>query len=306
MSEARQLPIFQGGGRAAFFGSSDLHVMLCDGRGGLLPTCSGGSGFVPLLLTLLTSAIGAWALTLLPPRRAKTVYLALGALVVAGLVLALFAWAVLFKAHLPSRYRIVSVDLAIAIGVASIVAVVAVWLAQRVLLGLAVDRPAERQLEHDPAPAISDHLRATAKDALVAGLPDYIGSVPAFAARSVWVAPELTVPYKADYLSLMEARAETLMQLLQGPLDDRWREVLDRSGIDYMVIEVERTKASTGPRALGRWPGTFVAARTFLQDGNEMPPTVFDAYPQATETCRKADGGNLALIDLRCFAAAVP
>jgi hypothetical protein len=271
---------------------------------------------VPLMLTLLVLAIGGRALAMLPPARTKAVHLALGALVVAGLALALFAWAVLFKAHLPSRYRIVSVDLALAIGTAATVAVVAGWLAQRVwkqipltligliLLGLAVDRPAERQLRNDPAPAISDYLRAAAKDALVAGLPEYINSIPAFAARSVWVAPELTVPYKADYLAAMEARAETLMRLLEGPLDDQWREALDRSGIDYMVIDAERTKARTGERAVGRWPGTFVAAKGFLRNGDEMPPTVFDAYPQAAKTCRAAEGGNLVLIDLQCFAVA--
>ncbi|MHC0055650.1 hypothetical protein [Actibacterium sp. D379-3] len=317
LTEAREMPIFGPGGRTMFFSGDDLAVILCNRRGGLLPFCIKDAGAITLALTVAGLVVGWLALRRLAPQSDATASRgrqALVALVAVGIVLALLAWTVAFKAHLPSRYRIVSLDIVWNMGAGAIVAVLATlatrylgrWLPAvppaLILLTGTVDRPSERQLILDETPAISAFLRSTPKDTLTAGLPESGASIPAFATRSIWVTPELTVPYKMGYYRLMEQRAETLFRLLGGPVDETWQVLLTESGIDYMLVYRGPAMSKRALEMRLAWLGTFPVARVFFGGGASIRETVFDMELAATSECTVIAEAGIALVGMACFA----
>jgi hypothetical protein len=143
----------------------------------------------------------------------------------------------------------------------------------------------------DRLPEISAAIRKQPTDSTIAAFAEYGDDVPAFTGRPVFVALELSVPYKRDYYTLISERVALQDRLFWGPVDAEWRAVLDSTGIDYFLdgpeTEAGWNRMQRSFETLGDWPGS----------------TVFTAHPAAAATCRVASSEGLDLFDAACFAA---
>ncbi|MCE8420942.1 hypothetical protein LZ190_20025 [Rhodovulum sulfidophilum] len=304
LAEARDIPIFGPGGRTSFFRDSWVDMLLCSSqRSGLLPTCAGGPGWPPLVLTAAVFIMGA----LLLRRRdvPRDVGTALISLVLSGLVLTALAYVFAFKGHLPGRYSRLSLEQVYAFSWVFAVTSGIVWAARRTGLaerrlfaGLVVlllaaalvgTRPSAEFIR-DPAPLISAALRSQPPETVVAGFSRYVDSAPALTGRKVFVSLELTVPYKKPYYYRIEQKMADMGALYRGPVSSGWRALLDRSGIDFFILDSE---ASARAR---QWYVSFPV----LKGSREQ--SVFVSNPDAVRSCTFEAQGSLKMISASCFA----
>jgi hypothetical protein len=299
LAEARALPIFQETGRTPYFVGNTLFRMSCGFRAGVLPVCGPWFWWAGYIVTLGIIAIGLHLL----PRQPHKPWRMLVGLCVAGAVLFILASAFAFKGHLPARYSQASIHLvfsfcliaAIAIGVTAGVRRVGlrgIWAPAGLLVLLILlefdDLREVRSMIRDPYPEISRTLRTLPTDTLVAGTARYTNNVPSFAARSVYAALELSVPYKRDYYRAMEMRAAVLA-VLYGTTDvENWLAAHAGTGIDIYLVEDKGLQHHA-------WSQSFPSA--------PVPgiPTIFTSEAAATEVCIVAKQNELAMVDAECF-----
>lgn len=328
LAEASRHPIFAEGGRAAFFRDSLAAQLLCEGRGGLLPIgCLGGDGALGAVLALLAvvaTLIGGLAahralFDLADARtgaagRLEPVYRLLAALLLAGLLLFVAAYMVAFRAHLPARYAYLSLGLVHALAVASLAVILLegaarllfggrrLWLRQWAGLATALvaavlifAKAADRlNLVRDSEPEISAFLRAAPADAKVAGFSRALDNVPAFSSRSVYVAFELLIPYKKEYLARMEARLLALADAYARSTPEAVEVFLADSAVTHVLL-------ARRPRTeIAHWLASYPVLAPLSESGR------FEALRQRLRPCLAIAGRQYDLYESGCLAAPKP
>lgn len=312
LEEARALPIFGPDGRTKFFLESWTAQTLCGERGGALLLCQ-RYGFLgwPLALALTVGLPVAAALACraaFGADRARGFAKILIALGLAGLCLFAAAYAVAFRAHLPARYAVFSLGPALGLSLAMLAACAmrgALHLAPARLAGAArwsVFALALAAVAHlgaaklarpvwDAHPEISEFLRQTPKDAVVAGLPGYLDNVPAFANRSAFVALELLVPYKKTYYAQMAERLALVADVHRAAASPASVAQLRAQGVTHLILD----RAG----AVGEWPASFPAVADLRGD-----TTFLDSIGDLAR-CAPAADAALVVADLACLDAAL-
>ena len=302
LEEAAALKIFHPGGRSEFFQSSWMETAVCSRRGGYFRTCLGLGPWGILALFALLGTLALWVIRRIGKPEPRVLRL-LGGLLAAGTLLFLLAYAVAFKAHLPSRYARMALILLVPVALAMLCQLPDVWGRGWAIrlgrMGTAAGLAAiliyvlvgwRGHYIGDSHREISAAIRAMPRQSVIAGLCGYADSIPTFAARPVYVSRELSVPYKTDYYALVSARMATQARLYAGPVDGAWLEALKTSGIDAFLVTPNDAECWS---RLGRsfesvptWPGA----------------SVFDTRAEATGACLMQASGPLRLIDAGCFA----
>ncbi len=311
LEEARSLPIFQAQGRTSFFLESQFDFWVCGHRSGVLRNCFAlGSGPALAIYAFALIAGGVLIGRSSASHRAKS---ALLALFIGGGILFFVAHLIAFNAHLPSRYTIASLAVLFPLTLGAVTTALAVAkqravrrFGQAACLFLIIvfagfvlltDR---RPYLQDDYPEVTNTLRDLPTDTRVAGFHWMTDSVPAYAARSVYVSWELTVPYKRDYLAEMEARAGALDRLYRGPVDAEWHRLLDDSGIDVFLASPSDAQ--------------FWARMDMSFEQVTAPPrrTVFETHLRVAVPCMIASANGVFstrdavfAIDAACFAEAM-
>jgi hypothetical protein len=144
------------------------------------------------------------------------------------------------------------------------------------------------------APNIQTYLLSTPKDTLVAGVVLEIDNVPAFGSRSVLGSMELLVPYKKTYYAEAAHRMSTVALALYAPSAGGFAALVDRYGVDYILVERVQSTEPAQLAALARnFPQVEPAAR-FVEGGGEP------FFRARLDRCTRASGGNLVLADASC------
>ncbi|NDR56042.1 hypothetical protein [Aliiruegeria sabulilitoris] len=302
LAEARQMRIFGPSGRTQFFDGSGAYTAICSRRGGYLKECPD----LPPVLALLIQ-MGGLTVALMILRKAVAdarSFRLLPGLWAGATILFLLAYAVAFKAHLPTRYSGTGLSLLLPVGIAAVAGfLISHWrqtvrwiglgLCWMILLGFAQQTLGVWTGDYfrDRNAELSAEIRALPKDSIIAGFTRYADFVPAYTGRAVYVSSELTVPYKKPYFELASDRVAVQGRLFSGPVDAVWHESLAQSGIDYF-LEGSGTRSSWKRMALSfeslaSWPGR----------------TVFTQNPSVAAACRVAGVSEIDLIDAACFAA---
>lgn len=328
---ARAMPEFWPGGRANFFVENDFWQFWIDSnRSGLLPRTEQ----LPVLLyaALLLPLLLRWP-ELFPLNKQVTGQVHLF-WQLAGVSCGWFfiAHAVLFKLHLPSRYAQHSfrMVLVLAAGVALTLIVNAVleqarWrygdskplrslplpiaLGLTTLLGVALigqtsfveDFPQPRYKDGQ-APALYAFLAQQPKNSLIASLSEEADFLPTFAARSVLVAREHSLPYHRGYYHQVRQRVMDLIQAQYSPDIDVVRDLIWRYGIDYWLLE----KQSFTPEyvAENSWLTQFQPAASAATMGMQVgdAPILF----HLVEKCSVLQTEKLVLLQTDCILETKP
>jgi hypothetical protein len=241
-AQARHMPEFLRGGRAAFFEGSPLTFWLFAVRSDLLPNFFYASGMfiaasIPMIAGLFLPALRAAPTWFPMAARVSPAAGILSRTSLAGRALFAGAHALLFRLHLPSRYTMFSLRVALAVagGVACAIALDAVG--RRLLRE---DRPVRRGLVaaavlgvagfvlapilRDPAghylegryPEVYRFLAAQSENARIASLSREVDNIPAFSGRSVLVGRLAAVPYQLGYYRPLRRKAIDLLAAEYG------------------------------------------------------------------------------------------
>lgn len=304
LEEARHQPIFQEGGRTAYFvGSSEWERMTCGRRAGLFRTCGRDElWWLAYPLHFLVITAGFYLLSL----NSQADWRILAGLCIAGVLLFIFATSIAFEAHLPSRYSRWSVQfvssfclillftagLAKTVSISGMPKVLVPVLASVAFFGVNPEKIREfDDIINDPLPEISGALRQTPTDTVVAGLTRHVDNVPAFAARSVLASIELSVPYSKKFYREMERRVFTLKNLFEETDPKKWRSIHTASGVDMYLISNEHQIHS--------WKASFIQAPT------KTASSIFDTYPNEAARCAVTAQNGLTLVEGHCFYNAI-
>jgi hypothetical protein len=272
-SQARAMPEFQQGGRAAYFVPDGYRFWLESSRSGfaLGPKDTVLENVPALAIPFaLAAVLGGWVvagrlgLTAMPgiPRRGWLLVVVLGA----SLLLFAAAHILLFALYLPARHVQFSLPLVWALGGGLCWALLGDRLASR--LGRPADargRPARQPgialagtgaftllgvallILHSPPPgdfyitgrhpAIYAYLRQTPKDTLVAALPANSNILPMLGQRSILTSYEHALPYQPGYYEPLRARTEAFRAAYFAPTLVPLVAELDEQGIDLVIAD---------------------------------------------------------------------
>lgn len=307
-AEAKSLPIFGTEGRTRFFEEDAVNMVLsAKRRAGILPIRIFGASWFSLAVVIAVLAGGAWVAW--RRKLSREMIALMAALCAIGVIAIALAYLVAFKAHLPARYRMMTLDVAFFLAGALLVAELVKWLSARLswpeqrglrlsaFAALLIAAPlctlAFNDMLRDKTPNLSAALRDLPPDTVVAGLSGYLDNVPSFTGRQGFASIELSVPYKKPYYLMTESRMNTLAALLRGPVSPEWRETLASSGIDVFILDSDAAEETR------KWKGSFPTLIGLEVDN------VFHRHPEAVSACRIAEERNLTAIDAACFAGAV-
>ena len=305
LKEAAGLKIFNAGGRTAFFDNTLLETVICSRRGGFFDDCLNLGPWGAIAIYGLLLGFATWCLRRTKPADTRALRLLAG-LLLGTAILFILSYAVAFKAHLPKRYSRTAFDLLVPIALTSLMLLPELlrltqfttlkrWLSWIFPTAILIYVPVEWSGHYitDRHPDLSAHVRAMPVQTTVAGLCSYTDSLPTFAARSVYVSRELSVPYKKDYYALMSDRVAAQARLFTLPVDAEWRNLLAKTGIDAFIAEPNDS------RCWNRFTGSFESMPSWPET------TVFEAHEEATQACLFHQSGAKRLIDATCFAERV-
>lgn len=313
IEEARTLPIFSEGARSDFFRESFFQQVICSGRGGLLPFCFSGQPLLSLIVTGILVGLGIVAYLFLSkdsdPVFRKNFNKLFIALPVAGGILFALSYSVAFQAHLPSRYATMTITLMIIISFifvliaashfvrsglgsrlsGSLFLLLQISIICLLFYGLVKNAADTMDIEKDEERALSDYLRSTPVDSVVASVGDYADSIPAFTNRTVYFSLEYLVPYKRDYYYVMAERAENLGKILKAADQRKLATMIDETGIDYIVLPDDLSGIAK------EWRVTFSAAFDFSADTDLL------LRDHGYKDCVVYKGTAASVIDTECI-----
>jgi hypothetical protein len=255
--QAAAMPEFSRQGRTAFYGDTPLQTFLND-RAGI-----GAERLYGFLLILVLIAAIRWPAPVVVPPVVQD-------LVWTSAVLFGLAHLVLFKLHLPARYVIYTLPVAILILIAThgrgtrsalynrwpVLGRGPAWLARHRVwswLGLgvlaiafvyaqnryiaAVD-PLTIQVSR-PALRLYHYLHTLPKDVLIAGHPLEMDNIPLFAQRKVLVNQELSLPYFLDYYIPVRQRLLDTLLAYYAAEPQAVQRFAQHYGVDYIVLNMQ-------------------------------------------------------------------
>ena len=270
-AQAKQLPEFLSGGRSAFFEEFGSFWFF-GGRSGILPellltplTLLAGF-FLPLLLNLVRFPLA---------KNIKPAIWLLPQLLLVSISLFFIAHAFLFKLHLPNRYTSYSlrIVLALAAGIALTVVIdilfkagqarLSAWMQTTAFLLVALiwfaiifypsflggQFPKTKYITGH-APRLYEFLQAQPQDIAIASLVEEANNIPAFAQRTVLVAPEFAIPYHLGYYLPFRERVLDLIQAQYSLEFAQVNNFIQKYGVDYWLLD----KSAFTPKYLEKNP----------------------------------------------------
>lgn len=263
-AEALELPDFSPQGRSKFFKSHWWAYIVGGGRAGLLPRS---------LYTPATLVFGFFLPFLLRyPRNfslAKSVkpqLIILPQLIMVSVGLYLFAFAVLFKLHLPSRYTGHSLRIVIAFAAGIAITLILEALIKQIETSLPnkkiprvkkfltvaltfaiaislvcypnfVKRFPSTKYKIGKEPELYQFFQQQPVDILIASLVMEADNLPTFSKRSILVSREYAIPYHMGYYRPYRQRAIDLIEAQYSPQIEVMREFIEKYGITHWLIE---------------------------------------------------------------------
>ncbi|SDL98275.1 hypothetical protein [Aliiruegeria lutimaris] len=190
--------IFGPSGRTHFFNGPGAYTAICSMRGGYLKECPDLPPIMALFLHV--AGLGVALATLRKAVGNARSFRLLAGLWAGATILFLLAYAVAFKAHLPTRYSGTGFSLLLPVGLAATLGCLAGhrqaslrWIGQGlgwlVLLGFAQQTIGVWSGEYfrDRNATLSAEIRALPKDSIIAGFTRYADFVPAYTGRAIYV-----------------------------------------------------------------------------------------------------------------------
>jgi hypothetical protein len=260
-AEARQMPEFWPGGRAAYFTNNPILFWFGD-RSGFLPT----PVLTPPMLAFSLLFPWLWWRSQHPwmsvIRSQATI---LQQLVVASFGLYFAAHVLLFTLHLPSRYTHHSLRIVFALAASFAIGICLDQLLH--ILAGAVTSPRTvlekvgavttisligfglfsysaltqsfpfTNYRYGTLPTLYRFLRSTPKDTVIASLTKETSHLHVFAQRSPLIAPELGLPYHKGYYREFRQRIVELIQAQYSPDVANLQRFIDHYGIDYWLLD---------------------------------------------------------------------
>ncbi len=321
-AEARTMPEFSRRGRNAFFVQDAYRFWLESYRSGLnLRVTDALFKDLPVLFELAALA-ALLPLQLAFRRRLPYARLVDGRLAILGQVLAasfgLFALAhlLLFQLYLPARYVQWSVPLVLAIAAGLALAIVCHELAAgvrsahsgRLAAGLALLLAAGLALypaRYDDAfavdahPAVTAYLRDQPKGVLVAAAPGHADVIPALTGRRVLASHEFALAYHLGYYREVRQRVEDLIAAYYDEGPRRARVLVDRYGVDFILVSHTAFDALTFRQAWGLQFEPFTETI-----GARLTRRRRYALQDLARDCAVVDDGAVALVPVSCLADA--
>lgn len=268
-AEARQMPEFQQGGRAAYFVPAPYKFWLESSRSGFaLGPKDRLLGDLPVLVTpfLLAVTLAAWMLagrrgwTRPPPVPPSGMLLLI--VLVASLTLFFAAHVLLYLLYLPARHVQFSLPLVWAMSSGLVWVLAGERLAARfgslaklaARLGLsggeafALLGTALLALHPPPPgdfyvtgrhPAIYAYLRATPPDTLIGALPSDSSILPLFGQRGVLASYEHLLPYQPGYYEPLRERLEAFRSAYYAPTLTPMAEVVQHYGVNLVIVDAD-------------------------------------------------------------------
>lgn len=299
LAQARQLPVFQPGGRTAYFAADWGRFWLSGSRTGLQPALD------PPLLAL--GLLLPWVARVVPGKVQRLGLL--GRLTAVSLALFLAAHALAFRLHLPSRYTqhslraVLAIAAAVTLGlllerfprwrVGGVLGILLLVLLYPLTLG---NYPRTNVMvgEHPPLYAF---LQEQPKPLRVASLAREGNNIPTFARRSLYVGYEYLIPFHRNYYELMQGRSQRLLAAHYTPDLAALRAFLNQEAIDILLLEAEAFAPDYLTQT--RWdrvrPQQVAAIRDRLQRG-EVP-----ALARLVQSCTVMEHRGLAAIAKSCI-----
>lgn len=340
--EAKFLPVFGRAGRKAYFGADIPTTYLCNARTGIAPFCevdpgTTGDAMGPVFLLILRSGAQAiaWAIlafgligiavTLVArsslnkwlrrtavPQLDPSLATVWAGLLVAGIVLFVFAHSVAFRLHMPERFARYSIALVFATALSLTIVVPGEVLVSRlrrlwqrwlfttaslaVLLSLSVSSLAERaNLVHGEAEDVYAFLQTTPVESVVAGVNGEIDNIPVFGWRSVLASLQLFLPWKKRNYEQMAGRMIGVATALYSVDAAAFATLRQRYRIDFLLVGRELTDDLN---ALREWSGSFpVIGETVAAVEAGTQPFFLNAIP----ACVVAESDRVFLLDATCL-----
>ncbi|ANV87282.1 hypothetical protein [Picosynechococcus sp. PCC 7117] len=233
LTQAKQLPEFEPGGRASFFQTNWWDYLFNGGRTGIRLTAALRPDlvYISLLLPIIFLYKKHFPLT----QDIRRLFV-LNQLLISGFVLYTLAHLFLFKLYLPSRYSLHSLrfSLTILCGLTLVILldklvrlcrerslrtvrlVFLVFALFSIAFSLLVDPLTDKDFPSTGYITGKYHnlyqfLQQTPKDTLVASFADEASNIPSFSQRSVFVAAEYGIPYHVGYYDQFRQRTQDLI-----------------------------------------------------------------------------------------------
>ncbi len=293
-AQAKMMPEFFRGGRAAFFSDDFGRYWLSGGRSGIQPALDPPLLCLGLLLPMLIQFPDRFPLV----RQIRPSVRLLPQLAIVGLSLFFAAHAILFKLHLPSRYtqHSLRVVMALSAAIALLLILDALWrqISRPIALILSLAAIAylmlyPTSLKNFPktsysignAPSLYQFFARQPTDTLIASLADEANNLPTFSHRSILVGQEYAIPYHLGYYRPFREKAIALIDAQYTPNLTELRQFIQTYSIDYWLLEPNAFTADyiAQHRWLRQYPDTRDRVLKQLQTG-KIP-----ALAQRLNTC---------------------
>ncbi|MGF1494195.1 MAG: hypothetical protein ACFBSC_17445 [Microcoleaceae cyanobacterium] len=257
LSEARNLPEFYPGGRAAFFTDQPWDFWITGDRSGLLPQewfrkSIPPQVFAGFLLPVLLKFPQRFPLVQKVNRNA----ILLPEILLASTGLFLLAHAFLFRLHHPSRYSQHSLRIVAAIAGGIVITILLDFFRQRFIIqtlwpkvGLFAllfvllcypslfNRFPTTNYVVGRYSALYEFLANTPLDTRIASIASQVNNLPAFTQRSILVGSEYALPYHQGYYAEIQQRAEALAQAQYSSDLAEMKSLIQQYGINLWLIE---------------------------------------------------------------------
>lgn len=323
LADAKNLPEFYPGGRAAFFTDKPWDFWLTGDRSGLLPQEWFLKSLPPQVLAGLLLPI-----LLKFPRRfplaekiTQKIWI-LPELLLASTGLFFLAHALLFQLHHPSRYSHHSLRIVAAIsgGIAITLILDFLYRSLRfktahfpvklpIKLGLGLvfflllcypalfNRFPTTNYVIGRFPQLYEFLASQPKESLIASIATEANNLPAFAQRSILVGSEFALPYHQKYYGELQQRAQDLINAQYSINSEELKQFIQTYQIDFWLLESEA------------FTPDYVARNRFIHQFNPaIIPEIEQRLRQVTqpilssqvETCAVFRVENWITVDTNC------
>ncbi len=329
--EARQLREFQPGGRSEFFFDNVWDDWVWGPRAGFVPEewFEKSRLRLPLFVGLALPALLLARSRLALARQVRPSLIVLAQLLAASAALFVAAHLLLFRLHLPSRYAMHSlrIALAVAAGISLVILLDALWRWARraapglrlrcALVGLAAAAVFANVLAFPlllvaaggsfphPSYKVGQYadlyffLRSQPTDILIASLDSEADFVPVFSQRSILVGREYAIPYQLGYYHQVSARAVELIRAQYSPRLDEMQGFIRRYEVTYLMLD--RSALTSKYVELDRWIRQFEPETGVVRaiKGGQKP-----ALAALMRRCSAFQTGRIVLLDAECILQA--
>lgn len=321
LTEAKQMPEFQQGGRSDFFTDNPWEFWIGGLRSGLLPHIERlpdlliGAFLLPIALRFRNQFPLA--------RQVQPAIALIPQIFVVSVAWFFVAHAVLFRLHLPSRYTQHSFRILLcwAAGIGIVIGLDALkqWASRakpdqiyfRNGLAIAATGAIATALIFYPSytanfpktnyqvgtqPALYRFFAQQPQDTVIASLSREANNLPSFSQRSVLVAQEYAIPYHMGYYRPFEQRTIDLIQAQYNPKLAKVKQFIQKYGIDFWLLDRQAfTTAYLDQSWFKQYPAPVKVAKRVLKRNQEP------ALTQIDQTCAVFQNQDFVVLKAACL-----